>query len=242
MSVIVETLDGFASAHLENRRSLSVVLPPGYRSAGHHATCKTLYLNDGQDLDALRLVGTLTRLYAQDEIAPLIVVAVPTNADRLQEYGIAHTPDYRHRGSRAGAFTRFILHEVMPAVQAQYRVSTRPEDTAYLGASLGGLSAFDIVWNHPDRFGRAGVFSGSFWWRSRSASVEEMQTSRIAHAMVRSTPMTPERRALKFWFQAGTEDEKDDRDKNGVIDAIQDTTELMDALDWRRAATGMART
>ena len=35
---------------------------------------------------------------------------------------------------------------------------------------------------------------------------------------------------MRFWFQAGTLDEKDDRDHNGVIDSIQDTTELIDEL------------
>jgi predicted alpha/beta superfamily hydrolase len=33
-----------------------------------------------------------------------------------------------------------------------------------------------------------------------------------------------------LWFQAGTRDETADRDGNGVIDAIQDTTELIDEL------------
>ncbi len=36
--------------------------------------------------------------------------------------------------------------------------------------------------------------------------------------------------ALRLWFQAGTRDETADRDGNGVIDAIQDTTELIDEL------------
>jgi len=35
---------------------------------------------------------------------------------------------------------------------------------------------------------------------------------------------------LRLWFQTGTRDETADRDGNGVIDAIQDTTELIDEL------------
>ncbi len=35
---------------------------------------------------------------------------------------------------------------------------------------------------------------------------------------------------MKFWFQAGTEDEKSDRNKNGIIDAIDDTLDLMKEL------------
>ena len=32
---------------------------------------------------------------------------------------------------------------------------------------------------------------------------------------------------LKFWFQAGTNDEKSDRNGNGVIDSIDDTLDLI---------------
>ncbi len=233
-AVSLERIPNFESRHLGNSRTLTIVLPPGYRSpAEAHTRYKTLYLNDGQDLEALRLAETLERLFAAGTIERLIVVAIPTNADRLQEYGIAATPDYKARGSKAAAYTRFVLDEVMPVIDAQYRTATEPEDRAILGASLGGLSAFDIAWNHPERFGRVGVFSGSFWWRTHSKTVEEMQASRIAHAMVRAAPLTAARRDLSFWFQAGTEDETDDRDRNGVIDAIQDTTELIDALQAR---------
>ena len=233
-AVSFERIPNFESSHLGNSRTLTILLPPGYRSpAEAHTRYKTLYLNDGQDLEALRLAETLERLYAAGTIEHLIVVAVPTNADRLQEYGIAATPDYKARGSKAAAYTRFLLDEVMPVINAQYRTASGAENTAILGASLGGLSAFDIGWNHPERFGRVGVFSGSFWWRTQSNSVEEMQTSRIAHAMVKAAPLTAARRELNFWFQTGTEDETDDRDQNGVIDAIQDTTELIDALQAR---------
>ncbi len=231
-------IEHFESKNLGNARTLTISLPPGYRSGAQSRTrYKTLYLNDGQDLSALRLTETLERLHA-GVIEPIIVVAIPTNADRLQEYGTAATLDYKSRGSKAAAYTRFVLEEVMPVIDGQYRTAAGAENTAFLGASLGGLSAFDIAWNHPDRFGRVGVFSGSFWWRTQSATTAEMQTSRIAHRMVADAPMTAARRRLRFWFQSGTEDETDDRDQNGVIDAIQDTTELIDALQARGYRAG----
>ena len=74
---------------------------------------------------------------------------------------------------------------------------------------------------------RSGVFSGSLWWRTDDADTHARQESRIMHRRVRDTESPG---YLRLWFQAGTDDEKDDRDNNGVIDAIQDTTELMDEL------------
>ncbi len=45
--------------------------------------------------------------------------------------------------------------------------------------------------------------------------------------MVNKTKIKPE---LKIWLQAGTQDEKADRNQNGIIDAIDDTTDLVAAL------------
>jgi len=36
---------------------------------------------------------------------------------------------------------------------------------------------------------------------------------------------------LKFWFKAGTEDESSDRTQNGIIDAIDDTLDLIFELE-----------
>ena len=102
-----------------------------------------------------------------------------------------------------------------------------------MGVSLGGLSAFDIAWNHPQRFALVGVMSGSFWWRARDDEERIDAGRRIAHSMVRNADRLP---PLRFWFQAGTRDEVNDRDGDGVIDAIQDTRELMAALQARGIA------
>jgi enterochelin esterase-like enzyme len=96
-----------------------------------------------------------------------------------------------------------------------------------VGLSLGGLMAFDLAWMHPELFGAAAVFSGSFWWRSDDSSVAAKIASRIAHQRVRTTTQRP---PIRVWLQAGTEDETNDRDGDGVIDSIQDTRDLAAAL------------
>ena len=182
-AVSFERISNFESSHLGNSRILTILLPPGYRSSAEaHTRYKTLYLNDGQDLEALRLAETLERLYTAGTIEHLIVVAVPTNADRLQEYGIAATPDYKSRGSKAAAYTRFLLEEVMPVINAQYRTASGAENTAILGASLGGLSAFDIGWNH--RSGLAGWACS----RARSGGGPSRTASRRCRLRASPTP------------------------------------------------------
>jgi enterochelin esterase-like enzyme len=188
---------------------------------------KVLYVNDGQDLEGLHMPETLVQLCDTRQIEPLIVVGVYANAQRTMEYGTAGIPNAQGLGAKARLYTKFLTQEVMPYINKHYRTLSGAAYTGIMGASLGGLSAFDIAWNNPHLFSRVGVFSGSFWWRTDDTNVSTKQHSRIMHKIVRQSP---KREGLKMWFEAGTHDESSDRDGNGVIDAIQDTTELMDEL------------
>jgi predicted alpha/beta superfamily hydrolase len=197
---------------------------------------KVLYVNDGQDMPAVKMADTLAALIAQHEIEPIIVVALHATRDRLQEYGTAGIPNARGLGRKASKYSFFILDEVLPYINRRYRTLTGPANTAIMGFSLGGLMAFDLAWTHPDVFGAAGVFSGSFWWRTDDADTHARQESRIMHRRVRDTESPG---CLRMWFEAGTRDEEEDRDNNGVIDAIQDTTELMDGLERKGFRRGL---
>jgi enterochelin esterase-like enzyme len=146
----------------------------------------------------------------------------------LQEYGTAVCPNAQELGTKAAAYGRFLTTELMPAINQQFRTSQNPADSGIFGVSLGGLSAFDIAWNHPDQFGVVGVMSGSFWWRAAEDETAVLPNRLIAHEMVRGTAVKPN---LRLWFEAATLDETSDRDNNGVIDAIQDTLELIDELE-----------
>jgi enterochelin esterase-like enzyme len=224
-AVVSERLDGFPSALLGETRTLEVFLPRGYaRDTTRHYP--VLYANDGQDMEAIGLAAMLDRLEADSAIAPIIVVAVHAT-ERMEDYGTAGIPNARGLGARAERYEQFLLAEVMPAIESRYRVLLVPDSTAVMGWSLGGLSAFDLAWRHPERFGAVGAFSGSFWWRTDDSSVETRQSSRIMHRRVRQTLGRP---PLRLWFESAVRDESADRDGDGVIDSIQDTEELVGEL------------
>lgn len=187
-----------------------------------------LLINDGQDMETLGLKQLLFGLFRLEEIQPLICVGIHCGEDRKNEYGTASERDYMGRGAKAGLYTSFVLKELLPFVRKNAGV-TDFSDISYAGFSLGGLSALDIVWNHPELFTRAGVFSGSLWWRKRGLDdgyVED--TDRIMHAQIRNGGYFP---WLKFFFETGTMDETEDRNKNGIIDSIDDTMGLIQELE-----------
>jgi enterochelin esterase-like enzyme len=186
-----------------------------------------LLLNDGQEAGNLKLKETLEELYETGRIKPVLVVAIHADENRLQEYGVAGKPDFKQRGAKAAIYTKFITAELLPAIKKETGIEEF-DNTAFAGFSLGGLSAMDIAWNNAGLFNKAGVFSGSFWWRSKELGKGYTENDRIMHSVIRNTTNRP---ALKFWLQTGTKDETADRNKNGIIDSIDDTIDLIKELE-----------
>jgi enterochelin esterase-like enzyme len=187
-----------------------------------------LLLNDGQDMEGLKLKSTIEGLVAKSLIPPIIVAGVVA-ADRLQEYGVAARKDYLKRGSLAKAYSEYISTELLPYLLYKYPIETDASQHVFGGCSMGGLSALDIVWNHPHLFQKVGVFSGSFWWRKRDSKslFYSDHRDRLMHQEIRHGK---KKENLQFWLQTGTLDEMGDRNKNGIIDSIDDTLDLIAEL------------
>lgn len=219
----LETLTNIHSKLLGRDIIVDIYLPPDYDKA--RGNYPLLILNDGQDGKTIELKETLEQLVGDKTIKEIIVVAIHAG-DRLQEYGIASRADFKGRGSHAKNYTRFVITELIPYLQYQYGISNNPTDHAIAGFSLGALSALDIGWNHGDYFKKIGAFSGAFWWRKRDANSRfySEYRDRIMHQQIRRGKHKP---GMQFWFQTGTKDEASDRNKNGVIDSIDDTLDLI---------------
>jgi enterochelin esterase-like enzyme len=201
---------------------------PGGHAKNRDGKYPFVLFNDGQDLPRMDFQRILQKLMAGGQWQPHLIFGVHCNERRIREYGTARQADYKGRGDLASDYSRFILQELLPHLRLRFPLSDRSEETAIAGFSLGGLSAFDIAWAHPEVFGEVGVFSGSFWWRSHEVRPEDPDADRIMHDVVeKSDLIDPHQR---FWFQCGALDETDDRNHNGVIDAIDDTLDLIKAL------------
>ena len=210
--------------------TISIIMPADLDSGSR---CPLVIFNDGQDFERLQMEPVVAALESNGS-GSFIVVGIHANDQRIFEYGTIAEADYAGRGNKAGATAEFVVEELIPFIKSQYPVKERA--IIYAGFSLGGLMALDAVWNYPDTFAKAGVFSGALWWRRTALQDGYRDSDRIMHAQLREAAYQP---GLQFWFQCGSMDETDDRDGDGVIDSIQDTLECVAELErkgykWNR--------
>jgi enterochelin esterase-like enzyme len=184
-----------------------------------------LLMNDGQDLIKINFGDTLKKVSIEKNLKPLLVAGIHCGPDRNQEYGMSVAPNCNGWGSKAASYELFVKEELLPFIRSRFHYLTFSE-ISFAGFSLGALSALDIAWNNPHIFSKCGVFSGSLWWRS----VDQMDKNydpwqhRMMHRQVMNSEFRP---GMKFFLQCGEQDEMEDRNKNGVIDSIDDTIDLM---------------
>jgi len=221
---IVEEREELYSVHLDRDVILDIYLPA---PVSDPAAISLLLINDGQDLPKMPFATILEGLYQKKIIAPLLCVGIHCGPERKMEYGIASQPDYLGRGARAADYSSFIFEELLPFIHRRYHI-IQFKEKAFAGFSLGGLMALDLVWNNPAEFSKVGVFSGSLWWRQKAYDDGYTdEADRIMHNQVKEGVAAP---WLQFYIQTGLLDEKLDRNKNGVIDSIDDALDLISEL------------
>jgi enterochelin esterase-like enzyme len=148
----VKVEKNFRSEILNNSRSLSVYLPPGYDP---DATPYPMLLAFDR-LAYSSLVPThriLNHLIHAGRIPPVVAVLVGNSAGARNDELTCNE-----------MFARFLATELMPWVRKNYNVSTNPEQNVIGGSSFGGLAASHFAFLHPEMFGNVISQSGSYWW------------------------------------------------------------------------------
>lgn len=198
----------FPSDILRNRRDVLVYLPPGYRRFTRKRY-PVLYLQDGQNVfdAATSFAGvewgmdeTAERLIRAKLIEPLMIVAVANiGENRVHEYaptpGVIEAKGKRKKRSRGllRVYDRFLIEELKPYIDKQYRTKPEPEFTGLGGSSLGGLAALALGLWHSDVFSRLLVMSPSVWWDKE--------------AIVRMVTQLNGKLPLRIWLDTGTHEE-----------------------------------
>ena len=172
-------LEDFPSRHVPARH-VDIWLPAGYE-ADSARRYPVLYMHDGQNCflpeycpyDVPWSVQTaMGKLAAAGEIEPAIIVAIWSLAPlRYLEYRPARPFLYlselaRRRiladlggWPRSDSYLEFIVEELKPFIDANYRTRTDRAHTAIMGSSMGGLISLYAICEYPDVFGAAGCIS-----------------------------------------------------------------------------------
>ncbi len=192
------THDDFPSSYLDNRRTLTVWLPPGYDKRAR-TRFPVLYLHDGQSVfDATRAPGgtgwdahvTAARLIRAGRLRPVILVGIDNTPARLDEYAV-HRDAGEDAGGRGHDYAHFVVDEVKPFIDAHYRTAPDRRHTAVAGSSLGGLITLSMARLHPQRFGLCGLLSPSLWW----ARCKELRAAEAGGTWLRR---------MRCWLDMGT--------------------------------------
>ncbi len=214
----------FFSEYLEREVIFDIYLP---LSLQRSEQAGLLLMNDGQDLLTMGFDEILDPLFCNHEIEPLICVGIHCGPERKMEYGTAYSADFKGRGAKAGLYSKCIFDELLPYIRKTYHLPTF-RDKSFAGFSLGALSAMDIVWNQATEFHKVGIFSGSLWWRRKGyEDGYNDEQDRLMHLQVRKGGFYP---WLQFFIECGKQDETADRNRNGIIDSIDDALDLIVAL------------
>ena len=148
----------YFSKSLGRLRELVVYTPPGYDQQAD-ARFPTLYLQHGMGDNQATWVAhgkahwILDNLMAQGKARPMVVVMMDGHASIAQG-----TAGFQNNTT---AFERDLLEDVMPFVEANYRVKTEAADRAIAGLSMGGGQSLTIGLNHLDRFAWVAGFSSA---------------------------------------------------------------------------------
>ena len=164
----------FRSRFLRNQRDLIVYVPPGYDEPPQRRF-PVLYLHDGQNLfdratafggQDWNVHGAADYLIQAGSLEPILIVGIyNTGKSRIQEYTPSKAP--KIGGGRADRYGKFLLLEVMPFIQNEYRAQTSPQVTGIGGSSLGGLVSLYFGLKYPQTFGKIAALSPSVWWNQR---------------------------------------------------------------------------
>jgi len=212
--------EGFRSRFLRNQRDLIVYTPPGY-SEPPTRCFPVLYLHDGQNL----FDGATSFIPGQDwhvgqtadecinarVIEPLIIVGMYNTKARIREYTPTHVP--KLGGGRADRYARFLIEEVKPFVEHEYRTLTGPQHTGIGGSSLGGLVSLYVGLKHCTIFGKIAALSASVWWNQL-----------VIHRFVKS--MHVERRP-RIWLDIGT------REGPRIVQDVERFRDVLLEKGWR---------
>ena len=223
-------------------RTVRVYLPPSYDTAPKRRY-PVLYLHDGQNVfssagtnccfgwGSWEVDKTVDRLVAEGRMQEILMVAVDHPRSRYKEYrGSLHLEDGKVRkpprgartddldNARFEAYANFLIKELKPRIDREYRTLKSAVNTGVMGSSLGGICSLSLAWENPKTFGLAASLSGSF----------DIEKSNFLRQVLPSHRGKP--KPIRIYLDTGTIDYTGDDDGRRHTDAV---AAALRSLGWK---------
>ena len=150
---------------LNCKKKIWVYLPKSYTSKTEKKF-PVIYMHDAQNLfdSKTSYAGEWNVDETLDSLnAEIIVIGIEHgNEKRLDE--LTPFKNEKYGGGKGDNYLDFIVSTLKPYIDKTYKTLPNKKNTAIFGSSLGGLTSYYAVLKYPEIFGKAGVFSPSFWF------------------------------------------------------------------------------
>ncbi|SHH24003.1 alpha/beta hydrolase [Flavobacterium defluvii] len=194
---------------LKTTKKIWIYVPENYSVSTKKYS--VIYMHDAQNLfdSKTSFVGEWNVDEKLDSLkAQVIVVGIEHgNEKRIEE--LTPFKNEKYGGGNADNYLEFIVKTLKPHIDKNYRTKPKAKNTIIFGSSLGGLVSYYGALKYPEVFGKAGVFSPSFWYTKDIYTFTE-QKPKIK---------------TKFYFLCG--DKEDD-------EMVKDMTRMEKLLDTKR--------
>ncbi|WP_309640847.1 alpha/beta hydrolase-fold protein [Flavobacterium sp.] len=198
---------------LQSSKKIWLYLPKNYDTSTKKYP--VIYMHDAQNLfdDKTSYVGEWNIDEKLDSLnAQVIVVGIEHGNDkRIEE--LTPYKNEKYGGGKAEQYLDFIVNTLKPEIDKKYRTKPDANHTTMIGSSLGGLVSFYALLKYPKVFGKAGVFSPSFWINRKDITALLENTKKLKS---------------KIYFMCG--------DNEGDADMINDLNKIEYLVNTKRCA------
>ncbi|WP_052090673.1 alpha/beta hydrolase-fold protein [Desulfosporosinus sp. HMP52] len=229
-------IEDFHATMLNNNRSLHVYLPPSYYD-DKEKKFPVLYVHDGKSVfdisdwskESLNMHTEADKLISEGKIKEIIIVGI-------DNIGKHRTSEYSHWDGvdmgepvlgKGDLYEDFVINDIKPFMDKNFRTLSDRDNTALMGASIGGLATFNIGFRHSEVFSKLAMLSPYLGWGDNKL-----------YDML-STGVYKDKKPLKIWIDVGSkEDSFVNMAANGVLLLMNNGYKYSDELVAYEAPDG----